>query len=251
MLRLVSLLHGPSKVRWLTAARWLGAPRGSLALDAGCAFGFGTRFLAREYVTIGVDSSASYIRRATAAAPKPRFTRATIEALPFQDGQFDAVVCLEVLEHLADERQAIGELRRVLKVGGELVLSVPHRGLLTEWDSLNVYQRLTGRRLGFPLEEVSGRATWHRHYLLEDLALLLQGFEIDRVRLSGLGLAELLNLALLELSFGLTGRLASAGLAARLYGKLQLLYFALAIAEDSLPLRRNAYNLMIHARKGA
>ena len=221
-----------------------------MALDAGCAFGFGTRFLAREYLTIGIDSSPSYIRRAT-KAPQPHFARATIEALPFQDGQFDAVVCLEVLEHLADERPAIGELRRVLKVGGELVLSVPHRGLLAEWDSLNVYQRLTGRRLGFPLGEVPGGATWHRHYLLEDVALFLQGFEIDRVRLGGLGLGELLNLGLLGLSFGLMGRLASPGLAARLYGKLQLLYFVLAVAEDSLPLGRHAYNLMIHARKGA
>jgi ubiquinone/menaquinone biosynthesis C-methylase UbiE len=47
--------------------------------------------------------------------------------LPFDDGTFDTVVCMEVLEHLPEEifHQAIAELRRVCR--GQLVMTVPYR----------------------------------------------------------------------------------------------------------------------------
>lgn len=48
-----------------------------------------------------------------------------ITALPFPDGTFDLVICSEVLEHVPDHRAALAELVRVLKPGGDLVISVP------------------------------------------------------------------------------------------------------------------------------
>lgn len=45
--------------------------------------------------------------------------------LPFRDGCFDLVICSEVLEHIAAHQSAAAELTRVLRSGGELVLSVP------------------------------------------------------------------------------------------------------------------------------
>ncbi len=45
--------------------------------------------------------------------------------LPFKDAYFDKVICSEVLEHLPDDNQALGELRRVLKDDGMLAISVP------------------------------------------------------------------------------------------------------------------------------
>ena len=50
---------------------------------------------------------------------------ADIRHLPFADAAFDLVICSEVLEHIADHRSALGELMRVLKPGGDLVVSVP------------------------------------------------------------------------------------------------------------------------------
>lgn len=52
---------------------------------------------------------------------------ATIEALPFSDHCFDVVICSEVLEHLHDQRGALHEMRRVLRPGGHLIVSVPRR----------------------------------------------------------------------------------------------------------------------------
>ncbi|MFI5268292.1 MAG: class I SAM-dependent methyltransferase, partial [Chloroflexota bacterium] len=163
------------------------------------------------------------------------------EALSFANESFDAVVCLEVLEHLADETPAIDEIRRVLRPGGELVVSVPHAGALERCDSLNVYLQKTGKQLSFPLGETPGGSRWHRHYSAPDLERLLAGFRMDRVQLTGIGLAEIANMGLLALSRRNM----------RLYERLQAVYFALAAAEDELPAGHQAYNVMIHARKVA
>jgi 2-polyprenyl-3-methyl-5-hydroxy-6-metoxy-1,4-benzoquinol methylase len=51
--------------------------------------------------------------------------QANIAKLPFADGFFDLVLCSEVLEHIEDDKTAVSELLRVLKGGGDLVVSVP------------------------------------------------------------------------------------------------------------------------------
>lgn len=45
--------------------------------------------------------------------------------LPFADGEFDRVVCSEVLEHIWDDVTAISELIRVLRPGGTMAITVP------------------------------------------------------------------------------------------------------------------------------
>jgi len=49
----------------------------------------------------------------------------SVTDLSFMDGSFDCVLCSEVLEHVEDDTKAITELRRVLKPGGTLVITVP------------------------------------------------------------------------------------------------------------------------------
>ena len=49
------------------------------------------------------------------------------ERLPFPDGTFDVVFSHEVLEHVADDREACCEMARVLCVGGRAVIFVPNR----------------------------------------------------------------------------------------------------------------------------
>ncbi|MBI3057500.1 MAG: class I SAM-dependent methyltransferase [Betaproteobacteria bacterium] len=66
---------------------------------------------------------------------RPDYVYADMSApLPFGDGEFDAVICLEGIEHLLDPVQLIAELVRVTRPGGEIVISTPN--------VLNWYSRL-------------------------------------------------------------------------------------------------------------
>jgi SAM-dependent methyltransferase len=51
--------------------------------------------------------------------------RLDVMRLPFAEAAFDAIVCSHVLEHVADDRAAMRELRRVLRPGGVALLPVP------------------------------------------------------------------------------------------------------------------------------
>jgi SAM-dependent methyltransferase len=54
-----------------------------------------------------------------------RSVRAGDGHLPFRDGSFDAVLALEVLEHVDEDRRLMAEIARVLRPGGRAVISVP------------------------------------------------------------------------------------------------------------------------------
>jgi SAM-dependent methyltransferase len=116
----------------------LGVPSGALVLDAGAGFGRHAFELARRgYRTVALDRAVDEVdaTRATLAAMTERgetedkhvigVVRGDATALPFPDGCFDAVITSEVLEHITDDVGAIGELRRVLRRGGVLAVTVP------------------------------------------------------------------------------------------------------------------------------
>jgi ubiquinone/menaquinone biosynthesis C-methylase UbiE len=59
--------------------------------------------------------------------------------LPFRSDSFSHTICSEVLEHIQDDRQALGELARILrKPNGSLIITVPHRKGYFGYDDLYV-----------------------------------------------------------------------------------------------------------------
>lgn len=57
---------------------------------------------------------------------KITFKESFADNLPFPNNSFDAVVCMEVLEHLVDPRKAVSEFNRVLKDNGKVYVTVPY-----------------------------------------------------------------------------------------------------------------------------
>jgi SAM-dependent methyltransferase len=99
---------------------------GARVLVDGCGVGMYVRQL-REFTphVFGID--IEFDRVAEGARTLPGLAVAPAETLPYPADTFDTVLSHEVLEHVADDRQALQEIVRVLRPGGRLVLFVPNR----------------------------------------------------------------------------------------------------------------------------
>jgi methionine biosynthesis protein MetW len=106
--------------------RQLVTPRSSV-LDFGCGDGvtIGTWLAANTARYVGFDISRAAVSQARALGLDARVTP-TDDRLPFPDGSFDLATCLEVLEHLFEPQIALAELRRVLRPGGAIFITVPN-----------------------------------------------------------------------------------------------------------------------------
>jgi SAM-dependent methyltransferase len=72
----------------------------------------------------GIDFSAAAVRIASSRVGAARFDVGDAQSLPYADDHFDAVVCGFGIIHLPHPNRALAEMRRVLKPGGRLALSV-------------------------------------------------------------------------------------------------------------------------------
>jgi SAM-dependent methyltransferase len=110
----------PTYIAKLTAVRrYLDAlPPETRVLDAGCGEGVIVEEYAGRLAITGVDANYA----------SARVCHGSVTALPFEAGSFDRALCLDVLEHLQyeDQPRAFAELHRVLRPGGELLVSVPN-----------------------------------------------------------------------------------------------------------------------------
>ena len=101
--------------------------KGSRVLDVATGPGYAAAAAhARGASVVGVDVAVAMVQLAGSHHPEIDFRVADAEALPFEDGSFDAVVSNFIVPHLGRPEQAVGEMARVLEVGGALAL--------TTWD---------------------------------------------------------------------------------------------------------------------
>ncbi len=94
-------------------------------LDIGCGTGMIMDAMGSHGRVYGLDASPDAIRLSK-RRELHRIVRSDAGAgLPFRNEAFDAVTCLDVLEHLDDDRNLIEEIFRVLKPGGYVIITVP------------------------------------------------------------------------------------------------------------------------------
>jgi 2-polyprenyl-6-hydroxyphenyl methylase / 3-demethylubiquinone-9 3-methyltransferase len=122
---------------------------GLRVLDVGCGGGSLAEELARRgCIVTGIDPAARSVavarEHARVSGLEITYVEGTAERLPFDDDAFDAVICCDVLEHLADVGKAVREVARVLRPGGLFLYDTINRTfrsrllvikLFQEWQS--------------------------------------------------------------------------------------------------------------------
>ena len=103
-----------------------------VALDAACGTGRFAEFLARRgHRVIGVDSSPDMLAHARRRVPDGEFHVAELDRLPLPDDSVDVIVCALALVHVPRLRPVLAEFARVLRPGGDLVISDVHHEHVT------------------------------------------------------------------------------------------------------------------------
>ncbi len=148
--------------------------KGKRVLNAGCGPGsLSLRLLEKGLDVTSMDASEPFIDRLTEEVAKSYPARPApvmlgdICEMPFDDAEFDAVVCGEVLEHLDQDQAAVQEIARVLRTDGVLVATVPANPWRYDWADHWVGHR--------------------RRYTPEGLRELLASAGLERVEVSGWG----------------------------------------------------------------
>lgn len=107
--------------------RLVEAHRPRRVLEVGCGEGIVLEYLSARVPGArfdGVELDGQALVRGRVRCPTAALVQADAAQLPFHNGSYDLVLCLEVLEHLAEPERALRELRRVSARG--CLLSVPH-----------------------------------------------------------------------------------------------------------------------------
>lgn len=146
----------------------LGVPeRGGRVIHIGPARSVGVWLSSQErvdYVSVDLDSPF-----------------ATVQAdacdLPFADASFDFAVCVHTLEHIPDDRQALSEIYRVLRPGGQAVLQVPPSDLAVTNEDPGITNPLERERLFGQYDHVRLCGADYPGRIAE------AGFEVERVDL--------------------------------------------------------------------
>ena len=160
----------------------LAAASGERILDVGCGPGFYCTELLEEVgpsgSVVGVDSSPAMLElaaRRCAGHDNVELHEANAVSLPVDDESFDAAVCVQVLEYVADPNAALAEINRALRLGGRVVVWD------IDWATVSLHSEDLTR-----MERV--RAAWDEHLAHRSLPRTLgprlrsAGFEAIRTK---------------------------------------------------------------------
>ena len=148
-------------------------------LDAGCGNGsMSIRLAKKGYQVVGIDITdeninfANYVKRKM-DIDNVNFIKMSVDNIYFPKNAFDIVACGEVLEHVKDDDKAVKCFNKVLKLGGECVITVPCNPKLWSLE-----------------DEWVGHVRRYRAKELREL-LLRNGFRINKMRYFGFPLIRL------------------------------------------------------------
>src|SRR5262245_14058202 len=143
-----------------------------IALDAACGTGrFAERLATHGHQVIGVDTSPDMLAHARRRVPNGEFHLAALDQLPLADESVDVIVCALALVHVPDLQPVLAEFARVLRSGGDLVISDIHHELTSRGSVISARGPAGEPRI----------ATTYRHLLGDYLRPALKlGFQVRR-----------------------------------------------------------------------
>ena len=134
--------------RFVDALRLSDIPDGARVLDICARTGNGTLYFAQNgkvgsAICAEVSSGLSDVgkrRLEQAGLDNVEWIRITDYGLPFEDQEFDAVLCFETVEHFSRPEALVAELGRLTKPGGTMILTTPN----VLWEPIHALAGITG-----------------------------------------------------------------------------------------------------------
>lgn len=124
-----------------------------ILIDAGAGTGILLEELAPDYDAIGSDLYFD----PSVSVSKNKILRADAYSLPFPDRFADAVIALDLLEHLERDAAGLLEFARITRPGGYVMINVPAFALLfSDWDQAVGHQRRYRKQMVRALAETAG-----------------------------------------------------------------------------------------------
>jgi 2-polyprenyl-3-methyl-5-hydroxy-6-metoxy-1,4-benzoquinol methylase len=111
------------------ASKWVNYLQPKTFLDIGCGPGYLAKTIKKTISQIeihGIDFSQVAIEHAEPILDKCWCLNLDTDDIPSRSDSYDAIVCLEVMEHVYDADHILHEIRRVLKPNGRVLISVPN-----------------------------------------------------------------------------------------------------------------------------
>ena len=162
-----------TRVRIEPIVKMLEPKPGENIIDVGSGLGYFTDLLAKSGAKCtGVDLDKlciSYCQKEM----RGEYDISDVHCLPFPDNHFDKALCTEVLEHVNLNGKILEEIRRVVKKGGTLVVSVPcSEGIFGSFF----------KRIGHDSVDGNSREYhWHKGYTLESINQLLEQYNFKSI----------------------------------------------------------------------
>ena len=159
---------------------------GLKVLDVGCGGGYTCEFLAARGAQVcGIDQSQACIAAAQHHASTSGFAIdyrcGVAEQLPYADQEFDVVICVDVLEHVADVKQVVTEISRILKPKGLFCFDTINRNFKSRLVMIWLMETLLG-------EIERGVHDWRKFIKPAELRQLLEQTGFAEVEIKGFDL---------------------------------------------------------------
>lgn len=158
---------------------------------------------------VGVDVNRAVIEESRAAMPGGISLEVITKgrSLPFEDGSFDTVSLLDVIEHIYDQRSVLRELHRILRPGGRIIVTVPGKHIFSFLDTGNfkarfplchkLYYQLRYSKQAYHKRyvdnenglfgDIESEKRWHQHFTDGKLDVLLKDCGFTDVEFDGSG----------------------------------------------------------------